>query len=224
MESDVVTLQDVFVARPVDDRTAARSRRRPCGRSSARVCSRSSGTSWWPTASSCLTTSTSPSARCRPPAPTERLESRLEMRTALFDSDWGPIALGLAVGCIMLAAALVALARPRGAWLRSRLDPYGRLETTGVATTMLDSSPGWRPQAERLYGATERWLEGTRALASRDAAARTGRIADAAGRVPVRELRSCGVGSALRRRHPHRRRSCWAISAAPAASRSRGRG
>ena len=50
------------------------------------------------------------------------------MRTALFESDWGPIALGLGVGCLMLVATLVALARPRGAWLRDRLDPYGRLD------------------------------------------------------------------------------------------------
>ena len=84
------------------------------------------------------------------------------MRSALFESDWGPIALGVGVGCIMLVAALVALARPRGAWLRSRLDPYGRLDSAGAAAAALDTGPGWRPQAERLYGATERRLEETR--------------------------------------------------------------
>jgi len=84
------------------------------------------------------------------------------MRSALFESDWGTIALGISVGCLMLVAALVAMARPRGAWLRDRLDPYGRLDSGGAATATVDASPGWRPQAERLYGATERWLEGTR--------------------------------------------------------------
>lgn len=84
------------------------------------------------------------------------------MRSALFESEWGPIALGVGVGCIMLVAALVALARPRGAWLRSRLDPYGRLDSAGAAAAALDTGPGWRPQAERLYGATERQLEETR--------------------------------------------------------------
>jgi tight adherence protein B len=85
------------------------------------------------------------------------------MRSALFESDWGTVAVGLAVGSLMLVAALVALARPRGAWLRDRLDPYGRLEPGGgVASATVDGSPGWRPDTERLYGATERWLEGTR--------------------------------------------------------------
>jgi tight adherence protein B len=84
------------------------------------------------------------------------------MRTALFESSWGPLALGLGVGCIMLVATLVALARPRGAWLRTRLDPYGRLDASGAAAAVVDSSPGWRPSAERLYGATEQRLENTR--------------------------------------------------------------
>ena len=84
------------------------------------------------------------------------------MRTALFESDWGPIALGLGVGCLMLVATLVALARPRGAWLRDRLDPYGRLDSASAASATVDAGPGWRPHAERVYGATERRLEQTR--------------------------------------------------------------
>ena len=84
------------------------------------------------------------------------------MRTALFDSSWGPIAVAICVGCLTLLAVLVALARPRGAWLRSRLDPYGRLESAGSAAASVDSSPGWRPRADRLYGATEARLESTR--------------------------------------------------------------
>jgi len=84
------------------------------------------------------------------------------MRSALFESDWGAVALGVSVGCLMLVAALVAMARPRGPWLRDRLDPYGRLDATATATATVDASPGWRPQAERIYGATERYLESTR--------------------------------------------------------------
>lgn len=83
------------------------------------------------------------------------------MSSALFHSAWGPTALAIGVGCITLVASLVALARPRGAWLRSRLDPYGRLEDMGSGAAV-DSSPGWKPKAERLYGATERALEKTR--------------------------------------------------------------
>ena len=82
------------------------------------------------------------------------------MNNALFDSDWGLFAVGLTVGCVVLVAAMVALARPRGAWLRGRLDPYGRLETAGGAA--IDAGPGWRPPAERLFGFTERTLERTR--------------------------------------------------------------
>ena len=47
------------------------------------------------------------------------------MRSLLFDSAVGPLVVGLAVGCLMLVATLVALAKPRGAWLKSRLEPYG---------------------------------------------------------------------------------------------------
>ena len=81
------------------------------------------------------------------------------MTSALFHSAWGPTALAIGVGCLTLVASLVALARPRGAWLRSRIDPYGRLDGAGAA--IAEGRPGWRPQAERLYGATERALENT---------------------------------------------------------------
>jgi tight adherence protein B len=84
------------------------------------------------------------------------------MSTALFDSAWGAVAVGLSVGCIVLVAVMVALSRPRGAWLRTRLDPYGRLEAASAATAALDTSPGWRPSTDRLFGATERMLERTR--------------------------------------------------------------
>jgi tight adherence protein B len=84
------------------------------------------------------------------------------MTTALFDSAWGPFALGLTVGCIVLVAAMVALARPRGAWLRSRIDPYGRIEAGGAAAAAVDGRPGWRPSTERVLGATERMFEQTR--------------------------------------------------------------
>jgi hypothetical protein len=47
------------------------------------------------------------------------------MRSLLFDSAAGPLVVGLAVGCLMLVATLIALAKPRGAWLKSRLEPYG---------------------------------------------------------------------------------------------------
>ncbi len=84
------------------------------------------------------------------------------MSTALFDSAWGPFAVALTVGCVVLVAAMVALSRPRGAWLRSRLDPYGRLEGGAAAAAVVDTSPGWRPRKERLFGLTERVFEQTR--------------------------------------------------------------
>lgn len=57
---------------------------------------------------------------------------------------------------------MVVLAKPRGAWLRDRLDPYGRFEASATAAAGVDASPGWRPGTERLYGATERRLEDAR--------------------------------------------------------------
>ena len=87
------------------------------------------------------------------------------MRSLLFDSAVGPVVVGLAVGCLMLVATLVALAKPRGAWLRSRLEPYGG--AGGVATAAgpeaTNTRAGWRPQADRLHQVTERALERTRA-------------------------------------------------------------
>jgi tight adherence protein B len=78
------------------------------------------------------------------------------MRSALFDSAWGPLAVGLLVGCLMLLATLVVLAKPRGAWLRGRLEPY----TPGAATAPGYDERGtpWRPSVHRLSDATERGL------------------------------------------------------------------
>jgi tight adherence protein B len=78
------------------------------------------------------------------------------MRDALYDSAWGPLAVGLAVGCLMLVATLVALSRPRGAWLRDRLGAYDAVEP---------GTDGPRRPAVRLqtlYGATERRFDHTR--------------------------------------------------------------
>jgi tight adherence protein B len=90
------------------------------------------------------------------------------MRSLFFDSAVGPLVIGLAVGCLMLVATLVALAKPRGAWLRSRLEPYagsgGTVASTGPTST--SGRAGWRPQVDRLYGATERAFSGTSAWGS----------------------------------------------------------
>ncbi|HJU46652.1 MAG TPA: type II secretion system F family protein [Gaiellaceae bacterium] len=86
------------------------------------------------------------------------------MNTALFDSAWGLIALSIAVGCLVLSAVLVATARPRGAWLRDRLGPYGGPERAS------DTDPAWRERMDAIFGATERRFHGTspwRALARR---------------------------------------------------------
>ena len=93
---------------------------------------------------------------------------------------------------------MVALARPRGVWLRSRLDPYGRLEGGAAAAATLDASPGWRPSAERVYGGTERTLESTRVWRS------TMRLLERAGSQlrPAELLWQClllGVGLAVDR-------------------------
>jgi tight adherence protein B len=86
------------------------------------------------------------------------------MKAALFDSTWGLIALCVAVGCFVLSAVLVATARPRGAWLRDRLGPYGGPERPS------DTDPAWRERMDAIFGATERRLDGTsswRSLARR---------------------------------------------------------
>ena len=72
------------------------------------------------------------------------------MSSLLFDSAFGSVVIGLAVGCLILLAALVALAKPRGAWLSSRLEPYGGAGGTvsaGRGTPV--GKPRWRPQVDR---------------------------------------------------------------------------
>ena len=83
--------------------------------------------------------------------------------SALITSGWATLGVALAVGSLMLAASLVALARPRGAWLRHRLDPQGRLDA-------LQAEAARRARRARLAAAAgaplrrpERMLEGTRA-------------------------------------------------------------
>jgi tight adherence protein B len=83
------------------------------------------------------------------------------MRTALFDTTWGTVVVALAVGCMMLTAALVALARPRGAWLRGRLEPYGPAQTAAAGADV--SARAWRPQVQTAVGGLERVLGDTRA-------------------------------------------------------------
>jgi tight adherence protein B len=74
------------------------------------------------------------------------------------------------VGCLLLLAALVALAKPRGAWLRSRLEPYATAAGDGSGPSDRSLAPaaaaGWLSHADRLYGATERELERTRLAAA----------------------------------------------------------
>lgn len=74
------------------------------------------------------------------------------MREVLLDSTWGTVGVGLVVGCLMLTATLVALARPRSAWLRGRLEPYGGSELTGAEP----SGSAWRPELEALLRRSER--------------------------------------------------------------------
>ncbi len=79
------------------------------------------------------------------------------MTNALFDSAWGPIAVALAVGCLTLVAVLVVLSRPRGAWVKGRLEPYG-----GAGTATADDDRPWRPDLDRVHGFTTRLLSRTR--------------------------------------------------------------
>jgi tight adherence protein B len=84
------------------------------------------------------------------------------MRAAFFDTAWGPLAVGLVVGCLMFVAALVALARPRGAWVRSRLEPYGGpADASGTTHDAGAETALWRPQVERIHGVAGRLLHKT---------------------------------------------------------------
>lgn len=81
------------------------------------------------------------------------------MKEALFDTAWGPIALALTVGCLTLLATLMALGRPRSAWLKGRLALYGGTAVAGSGPT---TERSWRPDVERFYGTTDRLFGETR--------------------------------------------------------------
>jgi tight adherence protein B len=90
------------------------------------------------------------------------------VNSLLFGSAVGSVAIGLAVGCLVLVATLIALAKPRGAWLTSRLEPYGGsggVVAAGGGSEPVDK-PRWRPRVDQLYGATERAFDRTSAWAS----------------------------------------------------------
>lgn len=79
------------------------------------------------------------------------------MRSVLVDSPWGSLVAALAVGSLMLLATVTALARPRGAWIRSRLEPYG-----GPAPVNARGANGApRTSVLRLQELTERALRRT---------------------------------------------------------------
>jgi tight adherence protein B len=83
------------------------------------------------------------------------------MKDALFDTAWGPVALALTVGCLTLLATLMALGKPRSAWLKGRLELYGGgASVAGAEPT--DERTSWRPDMDRLYGTTDRMFAGTR--------------------------------------------------------------
>jgi tight adherence protein B len=81
--------------------------------------------------------------------------------SALLDNGLGTFVVALGAGLIMLVAVLVAFAKPRGAWVRERIDPYDRYRVLGE-TASAQAAPGWRPDAERLYGSLARAVEQTR--------------------------------------------------------------
>jgi tight adherence protein B len=87
------------------------------------------------------------------------------MREALYDSAFGAIAVGVAVSCLMLVATVVALSRPRGAWLRDRLGAYDGPSGGGEAGGAPLDAPSSRLRLDMLYGATERRFSHTRVWA-----------------------------------------------------------
>ena len=170
MESDVITLQDIFVARAGErPRGSARLDVVPAAARVHRPPARTSSTS-------SRRTGVDPAgrllpARRRAPGGRGEREARDEVASSSTPPS-GPLVVGLAVGCLMLVAALVALAKPRGAWLKSRLEPYGRLAAPSAAggPAGTHGEPAGARSVDRLFGATERALERTTRLRGRSSA------------------------------------------------------
>jgi tight adherence protein B len=81
------------------------------------------------------------------------------VKEALFDTAWGPIALALTVGCLTMLATLMALGKPRSAWLKGRLELYGGAATAASGPA---ADRAWRPDMDRFYGTTDRLFGKTR--------------------------------------------------------------
>jgi tight adherence protein B len=82
------------------------------------------------------------------------------MRSALYDTTWGPLVLGLAVGCLVLVAAVAATATPRKVWIRNRLGLPPE-----EAPAKEERPRGLRARFAFLLGATERALGGVKLFA-----------------------------------------------------------
>jgi tight adherence protein B len=70
-----------------------------------------------------------------PAPPPVRQEPSKLLPTAFVESSWGPLALGIAVGLILLLAVALAFAPGKGAWLKSRLKPHVEAKRRTVAPT-----------------------------------------------------------------------------------------
>ena len=153
MESEIITLQDVFAARPVDERAAAAGsatflRPLSCTGLQPRFQEKLAGRGVVIPPDFYEPDGTEAVLRALPG------ERAAAMRDLLYDSAWGPIALGLVVGCLVLVAVVIATATPRKLWIRNRL---------GLPADEPDAAPdegptGLRARLAFLFGATERAL------------------------------------------------------------------
>lgn len=74
----------------------------------------------------------------------------------LYESTWGPVAVGIVIGVLALIVSSYVLARPRSAWLKNRLAPH--LEA-GATAIQVDGTGSDAPSAfGAIFRGTERRL------------------------------------------------------------------
>ena len=207
MESDIITLQDVFAGTPGE-----RARSRSDLVSSLRPLDVHGPPAALPVTSWRLTASSLPADFYQPETPLagrrgERKRPH-EVRVVRLrpGARWR---VGLTVGCLMLAGgARRARASPRGAWLESRLEPYGGSDGSCRLgrTPSGERSPGAR-RSSRSTASTERAAAQDELWGERSSGSSSGRTCRRAPGAVVswslllgrRPRRRCSASSAGRR-------------------------
>lgn len=115
------------------------------------------------------------------PAPKKNQEPSQLVPSVLLESSWGPTALALVIGAIVLVAVALMIKATQGSWVRGRIDPHFERKSTDLAHRR---EGGRFALAGAIFRATEKtlgekrfWLKLQRKLERADIPLRTAEFA-----------------------------------------------